>query len=371
MSNLALCISYEKWEFVLQEVRRVLMVGGRLEIIDDHIFFPYGKAPLPISPQSVMQAPTLNISIPSSAFSTFDLSEADQRALENMRAEGECGEMYNLYGVPEEDDNDDASDVATLGSVRRPRSDSRATLQPQGPSPPPDIPWSTSAETDAWNEQASAARELESLLEHMLNMKFGIHLRPSEFIVDLLTQVFGQARQLSTMHLTLAPLNPNHEVDIDEEDRGAESWATNADPVYPQSPAGSTARAAGTFQHPSSPGLSRDEATHSLAGCPGLMLWPSTFIPMPLAELESHASKHMKMLLSCKTALAEYAAEVADEDDDDQEEAVKEALWEYEKSVRFLPSEVYLADFDCSPTQFFGRAPQPPSRHGGISVRHQ
>lgn len=43
MANLALCIPYDKWEFVLSQVRRVLAPGGRLELIDDDIYFPYGE----------------------------------------------------------------------------------------------------------------------------------------------------------------------------------------------------------------------------------------------------------------------------------------------------------------------------------------
>ena len=44
MSCLALCITSDSWVFVLQEVSRVLIAGGRLELIDDLIFFPYGKS---------------------------------------------------------------------------------------------------------------------------------------------------------------------------------------------------------------------------------------------------------------------------------------------------------------------------------------
>jgi len=43
MANLALCIPYDKWEFVLGQVHRVLTPGGRLELIDDDIYFPYGE----------------------------------------------------------------------------------------------------------------------------------------------------------------------------------------------------------------------------------------------------------------------------------------------------------------------------------------
>jgi SAM-dependent methyltransferase len=39
---------------------------------------------------------------------------------------------------------------------------------------------------------------------------------------------------------------------------------------------------------------------------PGLLLLPSTFIPMHPAELEMHACKHMHTLLSCKRALSDW-----------------------------------------------------------------
>ena len=50
MANLVLCIPYDKWEFVLGQVLRVLTPGGRLELIDDQIYFPYGDAPKDLSP---------------------------------------------------------------------------------------------------------------------------------------------------------------------------------------------------------------------------------------------------------------------------------------------------------------------------------
>ena len=46
MSCLALCITSDSWGYILREVCRVLMAGGRLEFIDDQIFLPFSKEPL-------------------------------------------------------------------------------------------------------------------------------------------------------------------------------------------------------------------------------------------------------------------------------------------------------------------------------------
>ncbi|KAJ7070557.1 hypothetical protein C8F01DRAFT_1106869 [Mycena amicta] len=56
MANLALCVPFDRWEDVLREVNRVLVPGGRLELIDDQTIFPYGDAPAEESPDAVLQA---------------------------------------------------------------------------------------------------------------------------------------------------------------------------------------------------------------------------------------------------------------------------------------------------------------------------
>ncbi|KAF5392427.1 hypothetical protein D9757_002296 [Collybiopsis confluens] len=43
IANLSLAIPADRWDYVLSEVYRVLRAGGRIELIDDSIYFPYGK----------------------------------------------------------------------------------------------------------------------------------------------------------------------------------------------------------------------------------------------------------------------------------------------------------------------------------------
>lgn len=188
-----MAIPYEKWETLFKEVNRVLSVGGRVELVDDHIFFPY----------------------PSSSATALD-------------------------------------------------------------------------EPSAWNDQSSTSHELEALFENMLTVKYGIHLCPSQFLQEIMERTFGFARELDPMHLTLAP---------------------------------------------------PDEPDSRLRQSPGLVLWPSTFIPLPPGDVEAHAMRHTKTLLACKAQLMEYAKEINQNSGEPQDEGdnvidvegVMEALYEYEE----------------------------------------
>ncbi|KAJ7146264.1 hypothetical protein C8R44DRAFT_757016 [Mycena epipterygia] len=72
---------------------------------------------------------------------------------------------------------------------------------------------------------------------------------------------------------------------------------------------------------------------HGLAQHPGLILWPGTFIPVPPAELEMHATKHMQTLLASKPALAEFVARCVDPATGARlvsDEEFEDAVWDYE-----------------------------------------
>ncbi|KAF8199043.1 hypothetical protein BJ912DRAFT_687030 [Pholiota molesta] len=68
---------------------------------------------------------------------------------------------------------------------------------------------------------------------------------------------------------------------------------------------------------------------------------------MSQAEIEIHASKHLRMLLSCKNFLLEHALEATDDEEID-EESVLEALWEYEGFLRhrFNPPPLQSSPYD-------------------------
>ncbi|KAJ3478433.1 hypothetical protein NLJ89_g12379 [Agrocybe chaxingu] len=117
------------------------------------------------------------------------------------------------------------------------------------------------------------------------------------------------------MHLTLAPPDTNG----DEEDAARSNGRERSE----------TPRSGHRF----GTSTASRRLSMGLAQAGGLVLWPSTFIPMDHFEIEIHASKHLRMLLSCKNFLLEHAIEATDDEEID-EESVMEALWEYESFLR-------------------------------------
>jgi SAM-dependent methyltransferase len=133
----------------------------------------------------------------------------------------------------------------------------------------------------------------ESLFEQMLSKTYGISLHPETFISQMMKDIFGYGELVEVMHLSLAHRDPPTEEDRDE-----------------------AAAASETERNPTT----------------GLLLLPSTFLPMEAEELEMHTTRHMRTLLSCKHKLAEHAIETAAQEDVN-DEVVQEALYEYERCV--------------------------------------
>ncbi|KAF7302974.1 Methyltransf-25 domain-containing protein [Mycena kentingensis (nom. inval.)] len=70
---------------------------------------------------------------------------------------------------------------------------------------------------------------------------------------------------------------------------------------------------------------------------PGLILWPSTFIPMPPQELQYHATKHAQTVLGCKPALEQFVKTFVDPVTEERyvsEKEFEDAMWDYESFLR-------------------------------------
>ena len=287
MSCLTLCITSDSWGFVLQEVCRVLVEGGRLEFIDDQIFFPYGKVSSLMDTNSNAKSVISKLdSAPSSSVTTHSIYG-------DMLANPGLGSTVGHRSSDDHDDggSDQESGVVVLNdhkgkvTARLPTAQPRVVLSPE-----------------AWDRSLSISEDLEALFERMLLDVFDIHKDPSDFILPLMKKIFGQAREVETMNLVLAPPD-------------------------------STVKS----------GCCQQQQQQGLSHCPGLILWPSTFIPMNHTEVEIHASRHVRILLSCKISIAQHALKVAElEGGKVDEEFISQALWKYERFLSHFIIHIFF-----------------------------
>ncbi|KAL1664376.1 hypothetical protein GGF50DRAFT_127257 [Schizophyllum commune] len=252
MADLTYAIPFDQWEQVLREAKRVLAIGGRLELIDDDIFFPYSDTTLlPVQPWSYTLSPPSRSHSPQSRRTTTTSYVSSLHSGFDTVSETESNTLYTDSFITN-------ADTETISSPRK----------------PPD------AHTMALR---TASEEVEALFGYMVNHKLGLNLRLHAFLFDALKRIFGGlAREVDTMRL----------------------------------------------------GVEGPPSTAS-----GLVLWPSTCIPMRAADVEQHAMRHCRTVLMCKELMTEYALEVSNEEDVD-DETISEALWDY---AVFLPQRFSMA----------------------------
>lgn len=420
MANLVLCIPYEKWDYILKEVRRVLAVNGKMELIDDQIIFPYGIAP---------KQPSWS----------RDMSDAFEDAYfddDKETLQGSGSDTASTLNANSEPSNSSCEDQILYSPALCPIA-SYQHPTPTGSSPcPSDNALDVESRYISWHNKATASRELESIFEIMLKQRYKIFPRPSDFILNRMECVFGSgaAGKTKSFHIKLAPidsadassgqgkadgesktawmgvdreklpkkkerkLKKSNKDNLNLTSKADTSTATgsgsgtsserssleNSTSVScPSStcpspvPASTNTKAAGRLgvsfgtssrEMVSTPPLLQPDQTQALSAkaagrlgisysdlaaatvastyqqpgaspspstplqSPGLLVWPSTFIPLTPVELEMHANKYVHTLLGCKPALAEFIAQFTDEDgkrfvDDDE---FHEVMWKYE-----------------------------------------
>ncbi|KAI9570173.1 hypothetical protein HD554DRAFT_2018822 [Boletus coccyginus] len=361
MANLSLCVPYQRWEHVMSQVRRVLAQGGRLELIDDYLHFPYTKRP----PQPLADShgfPRLRPS--SSSFDDYDdeINE-DTDAERPVSLDLDLGPGLGLgLGLDDDDDDDDDDDFVSTKS----RLSSLVDMD--------DLPLQPAYDPiSEWNQNVDNSKSLEKLFEDMLSRKFSIHPRPNKFFDKVIDKVFGRYNQcrLHEFNLYLAP-SPSQDSDdssigssetqgsagLKKAGKDFAKWVTavewdhhkekekekekkrrsNGDRSSEESPPNLSTvpdilsvKAANRLGIKPTPQPSQPCATQS----PGLILWPATFIPIPPFELEMHACKHLHSLIGCKAALAEYLQDVAREQRlSFDQQMVDDLIWDYESFRR-------------------------------------
>ncbi|KAG9225594.1 hypothetical protein CCMSSC00406_0003097 [Pleurotus cornucopiae] len=300
-----------KWEQVLSEVRRVMTINGRLELVDDQIMFPYARPFSPSSSPPPSRPPRLDIPIPSSSFNVPRRKEYEE-------------DDYDLDDILGDDDSDlegetssSATPTISGGSDTSSRRSTERVSSTKG-----SIPSSGSSNgskrhhpSTPWDLQAGSCQGLETVFENMLNERYHVHPRPSEFLLDVLKRIFGKRHTslMRSMHIELAPTE-----------------FVSEDPIPMKQGSGYGAMAAAA----AAANLSRGRVQDALSQCPGIVVWPSTYIPIPAQELQMHACKHIRALLGCKSALADYV----ELRDNDGARVVDEEFWDamhdYESFIR-------------------------------------
>ncbi|RPD57131.1 hypothetical protein L227DRAFT_587758 [Lentinus tigrinus ALCF2SS1-6] len=363
MANLTLCIPMNRWKFVLTEVRRVLRPSGRLELIDDDLFFPSilprTARDSPPSPQKHKWKRTASASSASPSRSSSLTRTLSYKALP---------ELPSPHGSPDP--------KGSKGHARKPS----------------DVEFSTNA---------TISRHVETIFENMLVNKYGISPHPHQFLEQVLRDVFGSECARQTQQLELAV--PSREVTESceaqglglggvsmntgstishghskrsSEDKKRSEWMSidwdkkekrsrPSSPVpiaisLPSSSPTSTYSGRSSLDSVRSMDLKLDPQLLSLTPKarqllfgegenvhggktqswratgpyqpPGLVLLPSTLIPFPPLDLEMHTCKHMNTLLACKYALSKYIAGQKCEDGQPllSEREVDDYLWDYE-----------------------------------------
>jgi hypothetical protein len=327
MANLSLAIPYDSWSLVIKEVRRVLTPGGRLEFIDDQIFFPYEKPPPSSSPLTIVPKRSSMVNLKASS-STSDCILNQERG---------------------------SNDV-----VRK-----------------PDLPCPEAE----WEERAANSRALESMFQRMLEKNFRIHSRPADFTQNLLQTVFGRenANKSHTFHIALSPADVDSDatafespsstskktwmpsIDWDRKEKKREvGTETSHEAWVPASkiPETISAKAAERLGI-SIPSPDAASSTHlgittdlsvsrpARVQSPGVILYPSTFIPMSPTELEMHACRHMHVLLGCKSALEKFLFSFKGEDGKPLvgESELEDILWDYQWCLITFPTQHSVLTF--------------------------
>ncbi|KAI0756296.1 hypothetical protein C8Q80DRAFT_1215296 [Daedaleopsis nitida] len=383
MANLTLCIPISRWKFVLTQVRRVLRPGGRLELIDDELFFP-----------NVLPRPAKHLPM-SSSTRPWQRTPSDKAS--GMQWSGSLSSPPSPKAPPKI--------PSSYGSPERPTHKGHARTRS-------DVESSTNA---------AIAANVETIFTNMLGNKYGITPRPHVFLLDLLRETFGSdcaretqkleltvpSRELSEnsecigLGLTASPGSPSvlgHTKRSSEDEKHKagwlsdkmekRSWSRAASPtpgakrvnsrdrrsddggldlkMDPQLAGSLTPKARQLLfgdcepstTHASTKGSKppswRANAPYQPTGL--VLLRPSTLIPFTPGEVEMHACKHMNTLLGCKYALGKYVAGqrgpdglplVSDREMDDY-------LWEYEcfRRKRFnWPEDMPGLQFDDEPEE--------------------
>ncbi|THH10979.1 hypothetical protein EW145_g953 [Phellinidium pouzarii] len=206
LANLTDSIPRHRWENVLQEVKRVLKShGGRVEIIDDEVIFPY---PDQVSITS-SSAPNSESRPARSSWSDSDTTRLASDNSPEARPFQDGASSFLSFEV------DRASIDSAPGLVQddSPSEESCECLPTpiEGPGDLATLVESQTTDSGHATQMPSAAlcQEIEKIFETMLEGAYKVDLRPGNNLEGLLLKVFGPAGRTKTIKdFNLSLLNP-------------------------------------------------------------------------------------------------------------------------------------------------------------------
>lgn len=320
---------------MLSEARRVLAVGGQLEVIDDQLYFPYGpfpnappNAPSPVAPSSLRHSSSRCRGKPDSITPTLNRHKASNTRINSVKNTKQFGSPLSPANV----------------SQRR-----------------------SEEYRKQWFNTGQISHDVEDTFVGMLQQCF-IHPSPQDFILDLLRDTFGSGNVCNTrtFNIQLAPLSsacshriatPTSLAHVNYTDQGLGDLAERK--IRQHSLASHEPSPSPSSQHSAKAadrlGISYSDlvtvstslkqpvidkhkpyfhpVTSEIRQSPGIIVSPSTFIPLTPVETEFHACKWIHTLLGWRTALADYVHASIDSDGkvivSDSE--WDDALWTYER----------------------------------------
>jgi len=331
MANLNIAVPHDKWSLIITEARRVLKMGGQLEIIDDEIFFPYGTTPVVTSSTSPRSQDSLTSG---TRHQCSDITETDSSlSPPTLRGsevdDSDCTLTDEVMTKLE-------SHLAVAGCQRR----SVAYFQ-------------------QWMTNWQVAQDVEETFTGMLRKRF-VHPSPKDFVPDLLRCTFGSGNVSTTQTYNISLpsasfTRPTGSIYKDEKpacpDKNLDKHLEEGGPEREQSclnrgmfPLRHSAKAAGRL------GISYSDLIVATASAQrpahnvqyltvprtlqssGIIISPSTFVPMNATEIEFHTCKWMHTLLGCRPAIFDYVRSHLDEMGREliSDSELKEALWTYE-----------------------------------------
>jgi hypothetical protein len=410
MADLALAIPYDKWIEVLRDVKRILKYGGRLEIIDDQLFFPYGEEATGKDTDAIPNISDHRPSTPDTASLEASYEWIDKHSVDMDRTPTNNFGPSSCYTGPPSLKGPPSPTLTSRKILpshsQRPlplmptsvnethpslksRSPRAVAVRPPPPKPTrplPPIPQESVTISSRLSEKSpeedkcdvtppqetpfrQVAQEIElafsrmlehqyqtaphvhhKILEHTLGLSFGNSqwMRVGDYQVALAPESLAHHTYDTQSPIPSNKLKKNRDSKKNEPSKSIvandEKQAIqkrnfkrvdSADSmhgfVYRSSPAStqvSLALSDGTTLN-ESPRDSFYSHTTAREVPPGLVIYPSTFIPLPPGEVEWHACKHAHTLLGCRSALMGYL--IKESKDSLTVDDCKDLFWSYQR----------------------------------------